>query len=147
VEAVYSRHAFCRETSQTGKEMQNFPEFVSLQAVPVYPVYQQNSLSNMCKCWCPGWVGGGGGQFKQLHLPCALKGNRAHKTTRPSRHTGASVKLPPRHGAVVRVKEMSEFAQTCGLTSLKITVVNFWVMAPCNLAGVLVNSKATYGTQ
>ena len=84
-------------------------------------------------------MGRGGGQFKQLHLPCALKGNQVHKTSRPSRHTRASVKLPPRHGAFVRVKEMSEFAQACGLTSLKITVVNLLVMTPCNLAGVLVS--------
>jgi hypothetical protein len=86
----------------------------------------------MCK-----W--GGGGQFKQLHLPWALKGNRVHKTTRPARPTRASVMLPPRHGPTVRVKEMSEFAQTSGLTLLKITVVNLWVMTPCNLAGVLVS--------
>ena len=69
------------------------------------------------KTACPICVSGGegrGGQFKQLHLSCALKGNRVHKTTRPSRHTRASVKLPPRHGVFVRVKETSEFEQTCG---------------------------------
>jgi hypothetical protein len=108
--------------------------FLSLQ------VCKQRQYIAFCgKTACPIYVSGGGRQFKQLHLPCALKGNRVHKTTRPSRHTRASVKLPPRHGAFVRVKEMSEFAQTCGLTSLKITVVNFWVMTPCNLAGVLVS--------
>ena len=36
--AIYPRHAFCCETLETGKEMLNFPEFGSVQAVPIYSV-------------------------------------------------------------------------------------------------------------
>jgi len=48
---------------------------------------------------------------------------------------------------VVRVKEMSEFEQTCCLTSLKITVLNFWVMTPYYLASVLDSPIYMYDLQ
>jgi hypothetical protein len=69
-----------------------------------YIPFRSKTACPICVSGGRGWGGERGAKFKQLHLPCALKESRAHITTRLSRHTRALVKLPPRHGAVVRVK-------------------------------------------